>query len=127
MAVTVNLRNNTDFFVKVTGIEEVISPNTPLEDKTIQWVSQENKQISFFTTQDCSGAPTIVGSISFVTNDGIFVDRGNITGAQSIKLMADITGTPISISQLENNGATKLLEWSQIDQDTVVNLSFDKI
>ena len=90
-------------------------------------LSQENKQISFFPTQDCSGSPVILGSISFVTNDGIFVDRGDITGVQSIKLLADISGAPIHITQTENQGATKLLEWSQIDQDTVVNLSFDKI
>lgn len=127
MAVTVNLRNNTDFFIKVTGIEEVIAPNTPIEDKTIQWVSQDNKQISFFPTVECSGVPSIDGSISFVTNDGIFVDRGNISGVQSVKLSADITGTAHSVTQTENNGGGKLLGWELIDEDTVVNLSFDKI
>lgn len=127
MAVTVNLRNNTDFFIKVTGVEEVIAPNSPIEDKTIQWVSQDNKQISFFPTIECVGAPLIDGSISFVVNDGIFVDRGNISGAQSVKLYADITGTAHSVIQIENNGGGKLLSWELIDEDTVVNLSFDKI
>ena len=45
MSVTVNLINNTTLFMKVDGIEEVIVPNSEIEDKTHQWISTENKSI----------------------------------------------------------------------------------
>lgn len=124
MSVTVNLRNDTSFFIKVDGIEEVIVPNSELEDKTHQWVSTDNKSIKIFNNEACSGAPICQGTLNFVNNDGIFVDRGNFTGEQLVKFQADISGTSISIVQIDNDGLQKLLEWSEIDSDTVVNLSF---
>lgn len=127
MAVTVNFRNNTDFFAKISGIEEVITPNSQIEDKTIQWVSNENKQFSFFGTEDCGGAPLFVGTLSFVSNDGIFLDRGTISGPQTVKLYADKTDTAHQFEQTENGGGGKFLDWSLVDDETVLNLNFDKI
>jgi hypothetical protein len=124
MSVTVNLRNNTTFFIKVNGIEEVIVPNTEIEDKTIQWVSTENKTIQIFNDEQCSGQPICTGSLNFVTNDGIFVDRGSFDGAPSVKMQADVTGFAGNIIHEESNELEKLLEWSEIDPDTTVNLSF---
>ena len=126
MSVTVNLRNNTDFFIKVNGIEEVINPNSELEDKTIQWISTENKEITFFSTQECNTPQLFKSLLTFVTNDGIFVDRGEISGTQTVTLDADITGTAIRVIQSENGSAEKLLNWEEIGPETVVNLSFNK-
>jgi hypothetical protein len=124
MSVTVNLRNNTTFFIKVNGIDEVIVPNSEIEDKTIQWISTENKTIQIFDNEEANNTPICQGSLNFVTNDGIFVDRGNFTGAQFVKMQADITGTVNVILQEENGTGGKLLEWSEIDPETTVNLSF---
>jgi hypothetical protein len=124
MSVTVNLRNNTTFFIKVNGIEEVIVPNTEIEDKTIQWVSTENKAIQIFNDEQCSGQPICTGSLNFVTNDGIFVDRGSFDGAPSVKMQADVTGVAGNIIHEQSNQLEKLLEWSEIDPDTTLNLSF---
>jgi hypothetical protein len=123
MSVTVNLRNNTTFFIKVNGIDEVIVPNSEIEDKTIQWISTENKNIQIFDSEEVNNL-ICQGSLNFVTNDGIFVDRGDINGAQLVKMQADITGAGNVILQEENGTGGKLLEWSEIDPETTVNLSF---
>lgn len=124
MSVTVNLRNDTSLFIKVNGIDGVIVPNTVEEDKTIQWISTENKTIQFFNNEEANGTPVCEGSLTFVNNDGIFVKRGDFLGAQLVKMQADINGNTNVLEQSENGGAVKILEWGEIDQDTVVNLSF---
>lgn len=126
MSVTVNLRNNTDFFIKVNGVDGVINPNTTLDDRTIQWVSSENKQISFFPTEECNTSEVLTSSLTFVTNDGIFVERGTLSGAGTVILDADITGTANRVVQSESNLVEKLLDWSELVPETVVNLSFNK-
>jgi hypothetical protein len=124
MSVTVNLRNDTSLFIKVNGIDEVIVPNSEVEDKTIQWISIENKTIQIFDNEACNGAPVCQGSLNFVTNDGIFVDRGDFSGAQLVKMQADVLGKTEVILQIENGGGGKLLEWAEITSDTVLNLTF---
>ena len=39
MALTINFRNNSDLFAKIFGVfdDKVITPNSDIEDKTIQW------------------------------------------------------------------------------------------
>lgn len=127
MPVTVNLRNNTDLFIKVDGIDEVIVPNTELEDKTIQWVSSENKTIKLFPTVECNTQPNLSGSISFVQNDGIFIERGSLNNGSNVELEADVSELPIKIIQTTNEGGGKLLEWSLITSETVINLTYNKI
>jgi len=124
MSVIVNLRNDSSLFIKVNGIEGVIVPNSEIEDKTIQWVSVDNKTIQIFDNEACNGVPVCEGSLNFVTNDGIFVDRGDFTGTQLIKMQADVKGNPNHILQTENGTGGKLLEWSDIDSETEVNLTF---
>lgn len=124
MAATVNLRNNSSFFIKVNGISEVIVPNSNVEDKTIQWVSNETKQISVFNTIDCVAPAICEGSLTFQTNVGIFVERGPITGTQSVKLQSDITSTTVSMIQNDNDSGGKLVDWADFDETKAINLSF---
>lgn len=123
MSVTFNLRNDTSLFIKVNGIEDVIVPNTPLEDKTIQWFANENKIIEFFPTIECLGTPLGVGNITFITNDGLYVNRGDF-GAQVVKMQADVNSISNYYFQETNQPEHKLLEWSEITDETVVNISF---
>jgi hypothetical protein len=125
MSVTVNLRNNTDFYAKVDGIVDVINPNTLLEDKTIQWVSSDNKTIKFYSTEACDTTPICSGTISFSQTEGIKVDRGDITGTQTIKLDADCKS--YRVIQESNEIAEKLIDWSEVGTDCVVNLSYFNI
>ena len=59
MAHTFNFRNNTDLYAKIAGVfeDKVITPNSEIEDKTIQWIessSTGSKQIQLFSTEDCN-------------------------------------------------------------------------
>ena len=124
MSVIVNLRNNTTFFIRVNGVEEIIVPNSEIEDKTIQWVSTENKTIEIFDNETCSGQPICVSNINFLNNDGIFVNRGNFNGSPLVKMQADVTGVSENVFHEESNQLEKLLDWSEIVTDTTVNISF---
>ena len=122
MALKINLRNNTSLFIKVEGFDDVIVPNTPIDDRTFSWESDSNKTISFFTNEECTNL-SFTGSISLVSNDGIFVDRGNQV-TDTIKLDADISSTALRIIQETNGTGGKLLEFSEITPTTTVNLSY---
>lgn len=124
MSVTVNLRNNTDFWVKVDGLVDTIAPNTLEDDRTHQWVSNENKQIKFFSNTNCEGAPVLTSNLTFQSGVGIKINRGNLDGAQVIKLDADSKG--FRVLQEENGNEELLLESSLIDSECVVNLTFNK-
>jgi len=126
MDITVNLRNNTNFFIKVAGIDEVIAPNTELEDKTIQWKSSVGKEIKIFSTVECTNPAICVGNIQITPNSGIFVDRGDITGVQSVILEANVEKSHSFIKQVENGGGGKLLDWADVTALTEVTLSFNK-
>ena len=124
MAVTVNLRNNTDFWVKVDGLNEVIAPNSLLDDRTYQWISSENKSIKFFPTVECQGTPVLISTLKFQENVGIKVHRGELSGAQVVKLDADSKG--FRVIQEENSVEEVLLEWLKIGSECVVNLNYNK-
>ena len=124
MSVTINLRNNTDWWVKVDGLDETIAPNTPLDDRTYQWVSTENKQIKFFSSQDCDGSPIMISTLNFEENVGIKVRRGDLDGAQVVFLDADSKG--FRVVQEGNSVEEVLLVWEQIDSECVVNLNYNK-
>lgn len=123
MALTVNLRNDTSLFIKVNGIEGVIVPNTSDEDKTIQWFGTDNKTIEFFTTIECVGSPLGVGNLSFITNDGIYVNRGDFS-SQIVKMQADALDNLNYVVQTTNGQEQKLLDWPTDVDGTVINLSF---
>lgn len=127
MSVTVNLRNNTDLFIKVDEIDGVIVPNTEVEDKTIQWVSSQNKTIRLFPSVECNTEPSFIGSLTFVENVGIFVERGSFTSGSNVELDADITNTSNRIVQYTDEGGGKILDWSSITSETELNLSYNKL
>jgi len=127
MSVTVNLRNNTELFIKVDEIDGVIVPNTEVEDKTIQWVSSQNKTIRLFPSVECNTEPSFIGSLTFVENVGIFVERGSFTSGSNVELDADITNTSNRIVQSTDEGGGKILDWSSITSETELNLSYNKL
>ena len=134
---TINLRNNTDFFVKVDNISGIvntpplaldvmIAPNSTTEDKTIQWESSENKQIHFYTNEMGDGGSICDASLIFKSDDGVYVNRGVQTSGNTIKLDADVSMTSNRVT-LETDGPDeKLLDWSLFNDSTVINLSFNK-
>jgi hypothetical protein len=133
----INLRNNTDFFVKVDGIsgivntpeladQTMIAPNSTIEDKTIEWTGTDNKQIHFYTNERGDGGSICDSSLMFNVNDGVYVNRGVQTSGNIIKLDADIFETALRVS-LETDGPDeKLLDWELLNDSTVINISFNK-
>jgi hypothetical protein len=133
----VNLRNNTNFYVKVDGVDDIvntpaltfssmIAPNSDLEDKTIQWISNDNKQIHFYTNELGDGGSVCDASIMFNSGDGVYVNRGTQISGETIKLDADVTDSPLRVI-LETSGPDeKLLDWELLSDSTVINLSFNK-
>ena len=70
MAHTFNFRNNTEMFAKIAGVfeDQVITPNSALEDKTIQWEesnSSGTKQIQLFPSLE---DPIQSSDIPVITN-----------------------------------------------------------
>jgi hypothetical protein len=84
MAHTFNFRNNTDLYAKIAGVfeDQVITPNSEIEDKTIQWTessSTGSKQIQLFPTEDCNTAPSVNATVRWDA-DGIYVTKGSTPG-----------------------------------------------
>jgi hypothetical protein len=84
MAHTFNFRNNTDLYAKIAGVfeDKVITPNSEIEDKTIQWIessSTGSKQIQLFSTEDCNTAPSVNATVRW-DSDGIYVTKGSTPG-----------------------------------------------
>jgi hypothetical protein len=123
---TVNLRNNTDLFVRIDGIDGMIAPNSVIEDKTIQFVSSENKQIHFYLNETGDGGSVCDSSLMFNSGDGVYVNRGVQTSGGTIKLDADISDTPLRVLQETSGPDEKLLDWGSLNDSTVINLSFNK-
>ncbi len=70
MALTINFRNNSDLFAKISGVfdDKVITPNSVVEDKTIQWDENSTngeKNISLYPTEDCNTAPSATLKVPF--------------------------------------------------------------
>jgi len=122
MALKVNLRNNTSLYIKVSGFDDIVVPNTQLDDRTFSWESDEDKTITFYTDSGCT-VSEFSGTLSLVNNDGIYVSRGNQT-TDTIKLDADISLSIHRVLQETNSSAEKLLEFSEITPLTTVNLSY---
>jgi hypothetical protein len=124
MALIVNLRNMTDLFIKVDGIDETIVPNTALDDRTIEWESDNNKQIKFFSTEDCSGSPVLVSNLVIDQTDGVKVQRGTWSGTPNIVLEASANN--ITLIQDSNGVEEKLVDWQEVTSETHVSLVFSK-
>ena len=91
---------------------------------THQWVSNDNKLIKFFSTEACEGAPVLTSTITFDQSTGIKVNRGNLNGEQIVKLDADCKS--YRVLQDDNGVEEVLINWSEVDEECVVNLSFNK-
>lgn len=134
---TINLRNNTDFFVKVDNVSGIvntpeladntmIAPNSTIEDKTIQWNGTDNRQIHFYTNERGDGGSVCDASIMFNVGNGVYVNRGTQTSGNTIKLDADVSDSNIRVL-LETEGPDeKLLDWGSLNDSTIINLSFNK-
>lgn len=130
MAHTFNFRNNSDLFAKIAGVfeDQVITPNSEIEDKTIQWEetsSSGNKQIQLFPTEDCNTAPSVNATLRWDAN-GIYITKG--TTPADIELQIDMITVSWEIHPVITESTEEtILSGDELPAEPVVNISFNKI
>ena len=130
MAHTFNFRNNSDLFAKIAGVfeDQVITPNSEIEDKTIQWEetsSSGNKQIQLFPTEDCNTAPSVNATLRWDA-DGIYITKG--TSPADIELQIDMHTVSWEIHPVITETTEEtILSGDELPAEPVVNISFNKI
>ena len=130
MAHTFNFRNNSDLFAKIAGVfeDQVITPNSEIEDKTIQWEETStsgNKQIQLFPTEDCNTAPSINATLRWDV-DGIYITKG--TSPADIELQIDMHTVSWEIHPvITETSEETILSGDELPAEPVVNISFNKI
>lgn len=114
---TINSRNESNKFVKQLGDGFVHKPSGATEDITVQIEDiSSNKVFEVFSNEN---GTNLVGSYSvvFKQNDGVYLNLSNVVGC---KLYGDIDfANSIEISV---NGEEKLLDWSELNLNTVINV-----
>lgn len=129
MALTINFRNNSELYAKISGAfnDEVITPNSLLEDKTVQWEetnSTGTKSIPLYSSVDCNTTP--IGSLQLRwDNTGINVTKG--TSLSGLKLdvdtqFSDLNYTLEIVDEVEN----ELCSFESFPNNPILNLSLNK-
>ena len=129
MALTINFRNNSDLFAKISGVfdDKVITPNSVVEDKTIQ--RDENstngeKNISLYPTEDCNTAPSATLKVRWGAN-GFFVTKGE--SPAGLVLNADTKFSDLVFSTVVTDSAeNELCYYESFPSEPEINLSLDK-
>ena len=130
MAHTFNFRNNTDLFAKVAGAfdDQVITPNSEIEDKTIQWEDSStsgSKQIQLFPTEDCNTAPSVNSTLRW-DNDGIYVTKG--TTPTDFELSIDMKTVSWEIhTTVSGTTEETILSGEELPSEFEINISCNKI
>jgi len=129
MALTINFRNNSDLFAKISGVfdDKVITPNSSIEDKTIQWDETNSvgeKNVSLYPTEDCNTAPSATLKVRW-TNEGFFVTKG--TSPAGLVLNADCKFSDFVFSAVVTDDAeNELCTYQTFPSEPEINLSLDK-
>lgn len=113
---TIFSRNESDKFIKQVGEDFIHNPSGETEDITLEILNvSADKSFNVFSDVACSN---LVGDfkVIFRPNDGVYLNLGNITG---VELYGDIDYANHIVVSL--NGEEKLLDWSELNSDTVIN------
>ena len=129
MALTINFRNNSDLFAKISGVfdDKVITPNSGIEDKTIQWDENNvngEKNISLYSTEDCNTTPSATLKVRWDGN-GFYVTKGD--SPEGLVLKADTKFSDLVFSTIvTDNVENELCNYESFPSEPEINLSLDK-
>ena len=129
MALTINFRNNSDLFAKIFGVfdDKVITPNSDIEDKTIQWDENNasgEKNISLYPTEDCNTTPSATLKVRWDGN-GFYVTKGD--SPEGLVLKADTKFSDLVFSTIvTDNVENELCNYESFPGEPEINLSLDK-
>lgn len=129
MALKINFRNNSDLFAKIPGVfnDQVITPNSVIEDKTIQWdesSSDGTQNISLYSTEECNNTPLATLVVKW-NSTGFYITKGSSPSGLSLNVDTKIADSVFSleiVDDLEN----ELCTFESYPSEPILNLSLDK-
>jgi hypothetical protein len=119
---TLNIRNESNKFIKLLNDSYVHKPSGVTEDVTVQLLDvTEDKIFNVYSDESC-GAFLGLFKVIFRVNDGVYLNLENIGGN---KLKGDQSfGSGIEVSA---NSEDKLLDWASLNSSTVINVTLSNV
>lgn len=118
---TLNVRNESDRFIKLFNDSFVHKPSGDTEDVTVQLLDVSSDKIfNIYSEESCS---TFLGimKIIFRNNDGIYLNLANIPGN---KILADLNFS--SNIEVLADSEVKLADWVDVTTSSVINITLSK-
>jgi len=114
---TINVRNESNRFIKLQNDSFIHKPADAIEDFTVELTNvSEDKIFNVYSDEACG---IFVGTfkVLFRVNDGVYLFLANVSGN---KLKGDINfDSQIEVSPL---GEEKLLDWGALNSSSIINL-----
>lgn len=119
---TLNVRNQSNKFIKLNNDSFVHKPSGNTEDVTVEFTNVTSDKIfNVYSEEACTNFLGIF-KVIFRINDGVYLNLANINGN---KLDADHDfGWNIEIG---SNSEGKLLDWSSLNSSTVINVTLSNV
>jgi len=121
---TLNIINDTDYNLTVNhntvGDLTTIAPGA-----NWSWTTSDPNNTNALRFWQQPNQWYMQGSVSFGPMAGVYMDRGWMApGDQTIRLDADVNGTPFT--QTQNGGAT-VVPWNGFEQGGTIDMKFSKV
>jgi len=118
---TLNVRNESDRFIKLFNDSFVHKPSGETEDVTVQLLDVSSDKIfNVYAEESCS---TFLGimKVIFRDNDGVYLNLANIPGT---KIQADLNFNG-NIEVLADS-EIKLADWANVIPSSIINITLSK-
>jgi hypothetical protein len=115
---TLNLRNESNKFVKLQDDSFIHKPSGETEDVTVELTGVNSDKIfNAYSDEDCG---VFVGTfkVLFRNNDGVYLSITNLSGN---KLKGDVDFA--SNIEIMDGGEEKLLDWSDLNDSKIFNVT----
>lgn len=115
---TLNVRNESNRFIKLLNDSYVHKPSGATEDVTVQLTGvTSDKTFNVFSDEACTISLGLF-RVLFKTNDGVYLNLGNIAGN---KLFGDVN-FGLGIEVIESSEG-KLIDWADLSSSSVMNIT----
>jgi hypothetical protein len=119
---TLNIRNESNKFIKLLNDSYIHKPSGATEDVTVQLVDVSSDKIfNVYSDEDC-GVFLGIFKIIFRANDGVYLSLDNINGC---KLKGDHKSFPNT--EVSFNSEDKLVDWDALNSSSVINVTLSNI
>lgn len=119
---TLNVRNESNKFIKLLNDSYIHKPSDNTEDVTVELLDVTSDKIFNIYSDESCGVFLGVFKVIFRGNDGLYLNLENIDGS---KLSGDHNfGSGIEILA---NSEDKLLDWDLLNSSSVINVTLSNI